>query len=247
MTATSTTRRRTAARYRGVVYGLDVLDHHTAQVVPNDYVGKTRQKGRARELQHRDTQPFADRIVGSARVLWEGMCTEAELDEMERRFIQRPGEDPALRPRFNFVLNEDNPHRIPKWVQVEQRHQRDDAAGVPRWVPPAQRDRSSLLDWDTPVAPVGRSKVRRSADRKWTRREKHLAGIHIGWGVLSAAALIWVFVQGALTVQRAGGVCAAAYLIVWWVWAGCPIRSRGVLGWKTARVRARRRLKRRRR
>jgi hypothetical protein len=245
VTATSTSRRVTEARYRGAVYGLDVLDHHTGLVVVADYVGKTRQKGRARELQHRDTQPFSDRIVGSARVLWEGLCTEAELDEMERWFIQRPGEDPKVRPRLNYVWNEDNPHQVPKWDQVAQRHERDDAAGVPRWVPPDQRDRSSLLDWDTPMP--GRSKADRVANRKWTRRERHLAGIHIGWAVLAVTAVVWLFTRGLLDLRSAGMVIAGAYPAAWWLWAGCPVRSRGILGWRASRARARRRLQLRRR
>lgn len=122
------------------MYGIDVLDHTTGRVVHNDYVGQTRQKGRARENQHRDSQPFADRIVGSPNVLWEGLCTDDELDAIERRFIRE------LRPRLNWVHNEDNPEQIPKWVQEEQRHARDDAAGRPRWAPLEQRSAASLLD-----------------------------------------------------------------------------------------------------
>ncbi len=181
---TAPTRRRTDTRYRGVVYALDVLDHHTSQIVPNDYVGKTRQRGRARELQHRDTQPFSDRIVGDARVLWEGMCTEDELDEMERRFIQDP---PAgmSRPRLNYQLNEDNPERIPKWRQVEQRHERDDRAGRPRWVPPELRERTSLLEWDTPDRPAARPQ---SLPRKpWRPWQRQLCGATAWWLILFTA------------------------------------------------------------
>jgi hypothetical protein len=137
VTATMPAGQQTA--FRGVIYGIDVLDHVTGRVVPNDYVGKTRQRGRGRENQHRDRQPFSDLIVGSPRVLWEGICTEGELDEWERYFIQ----DAPVRPRLNVDMNEDNPHRIPKRVQEAQRLQRE-----PGWLPFEQRRRDSLLEWD---------------------------------------------------------------------------------------------------
>ena len=93
---TATQNPRTQRAYRGVVYGIDVLDHTTGQIVRNDYVGQTRQRGRAREMQHRDTQPWSDLIVGSPRVLWEGVCTDEQLDDVERQLIQ----DVEVRPRL---------------------------------------------------------------------------------------------------------------------------------------------------
>jgi hypothetical protein len=221
VTATSATRRRTDARYRGVVYGVDVLDHHTGQIVPNDYVGQTRQKGRARENQHRDTQPFSDRIVGSPRVLWEGLCTDAELDEMERHFIQDV--PVGQRPRLNWLLNEDNPHQIPKWVQVEQRHQRDDAEGRPRWVPPDQREKVSLLEWDTAPAFAGPRPVR----KPWNSRRKHLTGLGIAWLNLTLAAWIGLLVYRPWMVETVIAAPFAALAVTVWVWAGCPLRRRG--------------------
>jgi len=233
MTATSPARRRTDARYRGVVYGLDVLDHHTGQIVPNDYVGKTRQKGRARENQHRDDQPFSDRIVGSPRVLWEGDCTEVELNEMERRFIQDvPTEQ---RPRLNWKMNEDNPYQIPKWVQVEQRHERDDREDRPRWVPSDQRARSSLLDWDTP-APVA---VRQLPRRRWSSRRKHLTGLVVAWAVLTFAGWISLAVYDVLNRYAMIAVVLAGLWLSVWVWAGVPVTSRGL---DKAERRARKRL-----
>ncbi|MEU4558492.1 hypothetical protein AB0F72_08880 [Actinoplanes sp. NPDC023936] len=224
------------ARYRGVVYGLDVLDHETGLLVENDYVGKTRQKGRARENQHRDTQPFSDRIVGSARVLWEGMCTEAELDEMERRFIQEPPS--GVRPRLNYLLNEDNPHQIPKWVQVEQRHERDDAAGRPRWLPADERRRDSLLDWDG-GQPIARppAAVRRVP---WSSRRKHLTGLAIGWAALTFAAWIVLAVKNVFTQTNMLAAIPAALVFEVWVWAGVPLPF-----WRWSRRSAARRVRKR--
>lgn len=180
---TQTAAARTEVRYRGAIYGLDVLDHVTRLVVPNDYVGKTRQRGRAREIQHRDRQPFSDSIVGDAHVLWEGMCTEDELDEWERHFIQ----DVGVRPRLNEKMNEDNPHMIPKDVQRAQRWERDDAAGKPRWVPFDQRQRSSLLEWDA-TRPEGMSA------RPYTPKLSKWKPWQIKVGLLSAA---WVLLAAA--------------------------------------------------
>lgn len=165
---TATYPARTDKAYRGVVYGIDVIDHVTKLEVPNDYVGKTRQKGRLRELQHRDRQPFADRIVGDVHVLWEGICTDEELAEMERRFIQ----DAEVRPRLNVEMNEDNRHRIPKFRQIEQRHERDRALGRPLWVPYEQRSRDSLLEWQTPDRPAyeQRSAGQRRVLKPWQKR-----------------------------------------------------------------------------
>lgn len=213
MTATYPARQRTA--YRGAVYGIDILDHHTGQVVPNDYVGQTRQRGRARENQHRDTQPFSDRIVGSPRVLWEGICTDEELDAIEREFIRK------LRPRMNWIHNEDNPDQIPKWVQVEQRHERDDAAGVARWVPPDQRQRASLLEWE----PVGRTVTSTAVCRprkRWRPWQRHLLGIGVTFLVLAGTGWTVLATQHLLDGSTAVADPIAAVVAAVWGWFGFP-------------------------
>lgn len=222
---TQTARTRTDARYRGVIYGIDILDHETRQVVPDDYVGKTRQRGRARENQHRDDQPWSDLIVGSSHVLWEGICTEAELDEMERRFIQ----DVDRRPRMNWKLNENNPQQIPKWVQVDQRHARDDAAGRPRWVPLEQRDASSLLAQPMTVRSVPAMSVRRvSGTRSWSALQVNICIWSGSWGLI--AIVMWgLSAQIGLFATWTGSAlfgCLASLALCLWGLAGAPITRR---------------------
>lgn len=242
---TAPARRPGGTAYRGAVYGLDVIDHESwmagaPRIVPNDYRGKTRQRGRLRENQHRDDQPWSDLIVGSPRVLWEGICAEDELDRMERRFIQDPP-DGMARPRLNFQMNEDNPHQIPKWVLLEQRHQRDDREGRPRWVPPDQRDRSSLLDWDTPDRPAAQPQpVPRKPWRPWQRQ---MLGAGLWWLILAVA--VWILLTRFLLIadwQDRATVSALVPLLpvgFGWRWT--------VLGFPTDKRAWRRAAKRRRR
>jgi len=230
---TATARPRQQARYRGVVYGIDVIDHVTGEIVRNDYVGQTTQRGRGRENQHRDDQPWADLIVGSPRALWEGVCTDAELDEMERRFIQ----DVPVRPRLNWQLNEDNPHHIPKWVLVEQRHERDDREGRPRWVPPKQRTRDSLLEWgECPAPSVPRT--RPPARASWRPWQQHVVGLGVAQVLLSVAGWIVLAVKGMWVPEAWWAVPAAVLAVTVWAWLGFPVRRQG-------RRKAVRRLKRR--
>lgn len=209
---------RTARSYRGVVYGIPVYDDELGRIVPDDYVGKTRQRGRLRENQHRDNQPFSDRIVGSPRVLWEGVCTDEELAGMERHFIQ----DVPVRPRLNVEMNEDNPDAIPKWKQIEQRHERDRAEKRELWVPLEQRQRKSLLEWETPDRPAFQQPSPMARASAWTFEpwEIKLAlwlgawlfstlitwGCLTGWGIARAAAF-WTALIGC-------GVTLATSLLV---------------------------------
>ncbi|MGK5682478.1 hypothetical protein [Actinoplanes sp. URMC 104] len=163
---------RTGLRW-GQVYGIDVIDHDSWMagapvIVVNDYVGQSRQKRRARENQHRDDKPWSDLIVGSPRVLWEGGCTDAELDEMERRFIQ----DVPLeqRPRLNYLLNEDNPHRIEKYRQVNQRHARDGRRDEDPWQPTEYRPEAYGY------RPASQAHSAAPARREWKPWQKALAG-----------------------------------------------------------------------
>jgi hypothetical protein len=135
---TQAARSRASARRPGAVYGINLLDPAT-MTVRMDYVGQTRQRGRAREMQHRDDKPWEDLIVGSLVLLAEGVWTDAELDREEQQAIRR------IRPRMNYEYNLHNPERIEIWRQQEQRWARDDAAGRPQWVPLDARPLGGLL------------------------------------------------------------------------------------------------------
>lgn len=211
MTQMARSRTSPDRRYLGVVYGIDILDHETGQVVRDDYVGKTRQRGRARENQHRDDQPWSDLIVGGSHVLWEGICTEDELDEMERHFIQ----DVGVRPRMNWKLNEDNPRHIPKWVQLEQRHRRDDAAGRPRWVPADRRQPASLLDQPMTARPARLSDPAHAIDpRSWKPWQQRIALWSTGW--IGSTSVTWAQLvrNGWLSSTRALPFALIACLVV---------------------------------
>ncbi len=201
----------------GVVYGIDVIDHDswmagTPQVMLNDYVGQTRQQGRARENQHRDTQRFSDLIVGSPRVLWQGMCTDVELDEVERRFIQQGVG--GVRPRLNYLLNEDNPARIPKYTQTEQRHARDDREGRARWVPLERRKRAGPLDAPTRVWPASPSRKPRPV---W---QVKVALWSTAWFALAVifSGLCTRHAHWSMLVDCSVGAGIGSLLLAWGVW-----------------------------
>jgi hypothetical protein len=133
-------------RRPGIVYAVDVLDHETNVVMRADYVGKSRRKLAVRAAEHREDQAWADLIVDDFYVLVQGMFTDAELAAEERAAIAR------YRPRLNFVDNVDNPDRIPKYVQWQQRWERDDRLGRPRWVHPDQRGTPAVVVSAVPVS-----------------------------------------------------------------------------------------------
>lgn len=237
---TATYPARTDEAYRGVVYGYDVVDHICGEIVHDDYVGQTRQRGKLRELQHRDRQPFSDRIVGGAHVLWEGICTDQELDEMERHFIQ----DVDRRPRLNEIMNEDNPHMISKAVQREQRWARDGALCRPRWVPYKQRTRESLLEWNTPDRPAyDRASPVRQRPAALTRAQKFAIGWGISW--LGSTITVWLLALlwhlGSVGQTGIGSVLfLPALLVTVWLlllWNAGKRRRRKVWRFLTGRTR----------
>jgi hypothetical protein len=237
---TATYPRRADLVLRGVVYGIDLLDHASVmadapRIVPDDYVGQTTQRGRGRENQHRDDKPWSDLIVGSPRTLWEADCTGKQLDEQERHFIQDG--PPEGRPRMNWKLNEDNPFQIPKWVQLEQRHERDRKFGRPLWQPPELRNRESLLEWSDRASPVRQNKPAP------TRRQKFL----IGWVCTWLASMI-ATVVGLLHSHLANGtqtliaapLALPALLLAGWLlllWKAGKRRRRRIFRFLTGRSR----------
>jgi len=211
----------------GQIYGIDVQDHQSwmgnpdhARLVRNDYIGQTRQKRRARENQHRDDKPWEDLIVGSPRVLWEGWCTNEQLDEMERQFIQ----DVPLeqRPRLNYLLNEGNPRRIPKYTQVEQRHARDARRGETPWQPTPYRAEAYGY------APASARANVRQVRKPWTRGRKHLLGWSITYATLALTGWILLAAHHQGGWKQTGTASAILSMIVVcllarWVWLGCPV------------------------
>lgn len=236
MTATLPARSQTA--YRGVVYGIDLLDHRTRQVTADDYIGQTRQRGRARENQHRDDKPWSDLIVGSSHVLWEGICTDAELDAIEKQLIVERC------PRMNWVHNEHNPNQVPKWVQLEQRHARDDAAGRPRWVPPDQRSRESLLDWDARESTRMVAVRPRAVTRRWSSAQVKAVLWSSVWAVSTSVLWVGFHHYGLLNGWRQRALCACLLSTILWVWIrlGAPVTKRQ---WRRRRRRLWRQVKRR--
>lgn len=222
MTATVPEQAQTA--FRGVAYGFDVVDHAsfmagTPVVVPDDYVGKTRQRGRAREMQHRDDKPWSDLIVGSSHALWEGICTEDELDEIERRLIREKA------PRLNDRDNRWNPDRISLTEQVRQRRERDALRGDPPWAPLEQRRRESLLEWDTPqqAAPLRRVRPRRRPARRWKPWQRRALGWFTTWAGLTVACWIAALAYHLGGWQQTGSVSAAVWaVLLGWIMCGCP-------------------------
>lgn len=141
MTSGVASRRDSRVRRLGFVYAYDTLrpeGGYTAVEV--GYVGQTRNR-RARDAQHREDKPWADIIVGSARVVAQGWWSDDELDAAERAAIGQ------LRPRYNIACNEGNPLRIPPWAAREQRVGRDAARGVPAWTPPMPASVQGSAGW----------------------------------------------------------------------------------------------------
>ncbi|MEU4558491.1 hypothetical protein AB0F72_08875 [Actinoplanes sp. NPDC023936] len=132
-----------------IVYGFRTLDPFTLSSIELGYVGQTRQGLRSREFTHRDEQPWADIIVGSAYIIAAGSWTDSELDQVEQWSIF------AMKPRYNVSFNQGNEGRIPPEVAVAQRLARDRVRGVPLWRPepavpvfvPVAESATALSDW----------------------------------------------------------------------------------------------------
>lgn len=203
MTVTARPVDRAKIKRPGIVYACDVLDHKTGKIMPMDYIGQSRRKLKTREAEHRDCQPWSDLIKGSFYVIARGMWDDDELDEQERAAIARH------RPRLNYKENLDNPDRIPKWDQRDQRWERDDAEGQPRWVHPD--DRVPVVDpvvVSVPADAVGPVTLW----KPW----QIAAGIWLAvWVALSS--LVWVLLGLALHSDAE-------------VWASCVAVAAGSLG-----------------
>lgn len=210
---TQTVRRPPGQRIRrrlGYVYAYDTLrvDEHGVAAdtgVEVGYVGQTVQRLSARDDQHRGIaggpdgtpakcQPFSDLIVGSVRVVEQGMWTQAELDERERFHIER------LRPRYNHEHNGDNLLRVPIYVARRQRDARDAARGV---------------------APQSWAPTRQISRRGWSAAMQVLRSRWTWWLLLWAAftaGLAVVDVAGQHLTLRESAYLATAGLAGGWLW-----------------------------
>lgn len=117
------------------VYAIPTRDEETGRSIVG-YVGQSAGVHRrdpetglplARLAEHKDTQWWAHLIVHpEIWIVWEGSCTQAELDIQEiaaiRYGVFHPGYGlgPAQRPVYNIDHNMDNPRRIPPWKVRER-------------------------------------------------------------------------------------------------------------------------------
>jgi hypothetical protein len=145
-----------AIRCRAIIYGFPIYDFdprtglkrppvrdpQTGELryrIRIDYVGQTIRRLETRTGEHLEDKPWADLVAGDPVVLAEGEWTKAERDAAEVAEINR------LRPRLNHDENLWNRERIPLPEQLTHRWARDDAAGLPRWIPLEQRTEQARL------------------------------------------------------------------------------------------------------
>lgn len=97
------------------------------------YVGQTRQELASRHAQHMGNdsryrgkaQPWSD-LYPEVRIIWKGKCPDFILDLIEMYYIKR------RKPLYNYIHNTRNPRRIPKYLAVQQRSDRDRLARMRR-------------------------------------------------------------------------------------------------------------------
>lgn len=200
MTAPTIRRPAVATRRYAAVYGIPTLVVDDAgQIVGGlvvvGYVGKTRQRVKQREIQHRDERPFSDLIVGGSWAIEEGFWTDAELNDREAYYIRRgavlvPGQEPQ-RPVYNYEHNLGNPQRIEIWRAEQHRQARE-----PEWVPPVKGGRIPQQrrqpGFQSPARPRASRRIRWTRGRVrfvcWAALWAAVAVISGGWTAASAVA-----------------------------------------------------------
>lgn len=107
------------------MYVISVLHQDLGTYEPFGYIGQTVRDPYVRLAEHKEDKLWSGWIIGVS-VLWSGTCTQAQLDEIERRAIL------TYRPLYNVEHNMNNSRRIKPW-EVRPRRTR---TGV-RHTPPA--------------------------------------------------------------------------------------------------------------
>jgi hypothetical protein len=88
------------------------------------YIGQTRQQLMARHNQHmgydprQKRQPWSD-LYPEVRIVWQGKCPDFILDLIEKIHIK------WHKPRYNYIHNTKNSHRITKYQAEAARQHRD--------------------------------------------------------------------------------------------------------------------------
>lgn len=93
---------------RAYVYTIAVIHQDLGTYESFGYIGQTVRDPYVRLAEHREDKEWAGWIVG-VNVLWTGTCTQAQLDELERRAIE------TFKPLYNIDMNMNNPRRIKPW------------------------------------------------------------------------------------------------------------------------------------
>jgi hypothetical protein len=150
-------------RVQGIIYAWLVyeIDPRTGRLPPPDpatgerrtrldYVGQTIRTLDVRAEEHLEDKPWADIVVSDRPIVVEqGMWTKAERDAREVAAIKR------IRPRYNHDDNLDNPERIEIYRQLDQRHNRDRAAGRELWLPADQRSLAARVAAERAIVGAG--------------------------------------------------------------------------------------------
>lgn len=192
------------------------------------YVGETARMPFRRLMEHIESQPWADTIVG-----WEVddrvFAGKGPVLAAESASIR------AERPLYNIRENEANRERIPPWVALRQRAERDAARGAP-----VRGGVRVAQDLPRRVATAVRPVRRPSSRVVGTRFEGWLLGSLLSYpmllvvGAMACARMAMPF----WACVRASAVASAVVLVVapvaWWLFKESRPRTRRKVGWLAA-------------
>lgn len=103
----------------GIIYAYSCQDHFTEDRIDWAYVGKTRQLLMNRHDQHMRDQPWSDLYPQVRVVFYFKSCPDWWLKLAEKTTIK------YTRPIYNYEYNTKNKYRVPKYIALEQRKERD--------------------------------------------------------------------------------------------------------------------------